>query len=57
MNLSKNTPKGGEGDDNNDSGHVTGVLQLEDGGLHTFTLCRFSFRWRKDRSGFKKRKI
>jgi len=54
---SSSAPNDGEGDDNNDSGHVIGFLLWEDGGLHTFKLCRFSFRRWKDRSGFEKRKI
>ena len=38
------TSNDGEGDDNNDSGHITSVLLRENGGLHTFELCGSGIR-------------
>ena len=66
MNLSKNTPKGGEAwqlkwhlndgerNNNNDSRHITSFLLRKDGGLHTFKLCGFGLHRRKDQSGSEK---
>ena len=47
----------GEGDDNNDSRHITFVLLWEDGGIHAFKFYKFSVCWLEDRSGSDKRQI
>ena len=54
---SSSTLNDGEGNDNNDSGHIAGVLLWEDGGLHAFKFCRFRVYWRGIKVGLRRGKF